>query len=364
MKKIKNILTVVLSAVLILCLCVTSALLPDEAYSKSERRLLNRLPQISFSSIKSGSFMTGFEKYALDSFAFRDFFRTLKAKTVLNALKERDNGGIYLADSHLSRLDYTVDLSSVTYAASRFSAVCDMYFRENYNIYLSVIPDKNRFIASRNGYPDLDYDALISTLCSEFKAARYIDITGTLSKDSYYLTDTHWRQEMLESTAKALLSGMNATAYEKLSKVSTEVDFLGVYAGQSALNPAPEMLYYLENEVIKSLKGYDFEDDTAIPIYDISAASGRDPYEMFLGGAKSVITVTNENAGTKRELVIFRDSFGSSIAPLLTAGYAKTTLIDIRYISPSSIERFLPQGECDVLFLYSTSVLNSSETIK
>lgn len=364
MKKIKNILTVALSAVLILGLCATSALLPDEAYSKSERRLLTQLPQISFSSIKNGSFMTGFERYALDSFAFRDFFRTLKAKTVLNALNKSDNDGIYLADSHLSRLDYTVDLSSVSHAASRFSAVCDMYFKENPSIYLSVIPDKNRFIASKNGYPDLDYDALISALCSEFKAARYIDIVSTLSKDSYYLTDTHWRQEKLESTATALLSGMNATSFDSLSSVCTEVDFLGVYAGQSALNPAPEKLYYLENEVISSLKVYDFEEDTAIPVYDLSAASGRDPYEMFLGGAKSVITVTNENARTKRELVIFRDSFGSSIAPLLTADYAKITLIDIRYISPSSIERFLPQGECDVLFLYSTSVLNNSETIK
>ena len=62
-----------------------------------------------------------------------------------------------------------------------------------------------------------------------------------------------------------------------------------------------------------------------------------DPYEMFLGGARSIIRITNPNAAKERRLVVFRDSFGSSIAPLLTAGYSEITLVDIRYISPSSL---------------------------
>lgn len=364
MKKFKNILTVALTAVLVLTLTFSSILLPDKEYSESERRLLADFPSITLSTIKNGSFASGFEKYSLDNFVFRDFFRTLKAKTVLSLFNERDNNGIYSAGEHLSKLDYKTNISSVEHAASRFSFVTETYFKESPNIYVSVIPDKNLFLAKENGYPDLDYRLLCETLTKKFAKAEFIDITDTLSADSFYFTDTHWRQEKLQDTASRLLWKMNATSFDAFEAVDTNTEFRGVYYGQSSLNPPPEALYYLENETINNLYVYDFEDNKEIPVYDLDAANGRDPYEMFLGGAKSVITVTNESAATSRELVLFRDSFSSSLAPLLSSGYKKITLIDIRYISPSSIKSFIPEGECDVLFLYSTAVLNSSETIK
>jgi hypothetical protein len=40
------------------------------------------------------------------------------------------------------------------------------------------------------------------------------------------------------------------------------------------------------------------------------------------------------------------------------------TLVDIRYIQPQILNRFLSFEGCDVLFLYSTPVLNNSATIK
>ena len=40
---------------------------------------------------------------------------------------------------------------------------------------------------------------------------------------------------------------------------------------------------------------------------------------MFLGGARSIITITNPNVVRERRLVIFRDSFGSSIQGALRA---------------------------------------------
>ena len=93
-------------------------------------------------------------------------------------------------------------------------------------------------------------------------------------------------------------------------------------------------------------------------------AYGKDPYEMFLSGSLSLITIENENAKTDKELVIFRDSFGSSIAPLFVEGYKKITLVDIRYIHPDMLEKYIEFNNQDVLFMYSTSVLNNSETIK
>lgn len=69
-------------------------------------------------------------------------------------------------------------------------------------------------------------------------------------------------------------------------------------------------------------------------------------------------------ASSSKELVLFRDSFGSSIAPLLLEGYSKITLVDIRYIHPDYLEQYMDFTDCDVLFLYSTLVLNNSDTLK
>ena len=90
----------------------------------------------------------------------------------------------------------------------------------------------------------------------------------------------------------------------------------------------------------------------------------RDLYDVFLSGSRSMLTIENPGAATDRELIIFRDSFGSSIAPLLLQDYAKVTLVDIRYIQISMLDRFLEFNGQDVLFLYSTLVLNNSSTIK
>ena len=101
-----------------------------------------------------------------------------------------------------------------------------------------------------------------------------------------------------------------------------------------------------------------------IPVKQALALEGEDPYSVFLSGSKSLLTITNPSADTDRELVIFRDSFASSLAPLLTSAYAKITLVDIRYVQPERLGRWLTFDSQDVLFLYSVSVLNHSETLK
>ena len=54
----------------------------------------------------------------------------------------------------------------------------------------------------------------------------------------------------------------------------------------------------------------------------------------------------------------------SALAPLLVSGYAKVTLVDIRYIQSAMLGQFLSIDDQDVLFLYSTLVLNSSSGLR
>ena len=83
-----------------------------------------------------------------------------------------------------------------------------------------------------------------------------------------------------------------------------------------------------------------------------------------MSGAAALLTIENPHGQADKELIVFRDSFGSSMVPLLAADYSKVTLVDTRYISSDLLDQFLDFQGQDVLFLYSTQILNNSSAIK
>lgn len=364
-EKIKNTLIVSLTAVFLFGFLLWGIIKPTDKESVSERRPLAEFPAVNAESVFSGSFMTDFEKYTLDQFPLRDSFRTVKAATAFYVFGQKDNNDIYIKDSFASKLEYPLNESSIDYAVNRFRFVYDKYLSdEDISVYFSVIPDKNYFMAEKYGYPSLDYEKFIADMKEGMDFAKYIGITDLLELTDYYRTDSHWRQEKITDVAERLAAEMGAKLSGDYTVNSVETPFYGVYYGQSALPISADELFYLENDALKNCTVYDFETDSDIPVYDLAKTEGKDPYEMFLSGSKSLLVLENKNADTDKELFIFRDSFGSSLAPLLLEGYAKITVVDIRYIAPELLSNFIEFKGGDALFIYSTSVLNNSNTIK
>lgn len=79
-----------------------------------------------------------------------------------------------------------------------------------------------------------------------------------------------------------------------------------------------------------------------------------------MSGATPIIEIANDNAKADKELIIFRDSFGSSLAPLLIENYKKITLVDTRYIKPELLEEYVKFENQDILFIYNILVLNDN----
>ena len=196
--------------------------------------------------------------------------------------------------------------------------------------------------------------------------AEEIDLRPTLTGQDYYRTDTHWRQENLLPAAAALCEGLGVAPprAEDFAATALERPFYGVYYGQAALPMEPDTLCLMESDLLSQCTVYDYETGKTGSIYDMTKLDSRDLYDVYLSGAKALLTIENPNAGTDRELIVFRDSFGSSIVPLLMEDYAKVTLVDIRYIQPDLLGQFLDFHGQDVLFLYSTLVLNNSAALK
>lgn len=364
-RKVKNLVTVVLLAAFLFGFGAWAVAKPADELSLSERRKLAQFPALSINSVLSGKFMKDFETYSLDQFPLRDEWRTLKALTGRYVFAQRDNNGVYMADGFAAKLDTKLDEGSIDYAAERFRYLYENFIAQtDAKVYLSVIPDKNYFLAEANGYPALDYEALVESLRAQTEFAEYIDLFGALTIDNFYRTDSHWRQETLLPAAEKLAEAMGVTLEDKYREETLAVPYYGVYYGYAALPMEPDTLKYLTSDTLEGCTVYNHETGMTGAVYDLEKGAGNDPYELFLSGSISLLTIENPNAETERELIVFRDSFGSSIAPLLAEGYAKVTLADIRYLPSSQMGKLLDFGNSDALFLYSTSVLNSSDTLK
>ncbi len=339
---------------------------PAKELSAWERRPLQQMPKFTPQNLLSGSFMEQFEDFAVDQFPLRDTFRTGKSLFVYHILQQKDNNGIYYTQGHLAKLEGFNGVS-VNYALGRFRNIYETYLQgTDCKIYTAVIPDKGYYLASQNGYPAMDYSHLFSLVEEGMPWAENLRLTDCLTAEDYYTTDTHWRQERLIPVAKKLSDAMGATLPTEqdftLSLASQK--FYGVYYGQGALPVAPDSLFVMESEMLKNCRVYNYETKIDQPVYDWEKLSGNDPYDVFLSGAQALLTIENPLAHTEKELVIFRDSFASSLAPLLTGGYKRVTLVDIRYINSGFLGEYLKFDTQDVLFAYSTTILNNSSTLK
>ncbi len=74
--------------------------------------------------------------------------------------------------------------------------------------------------------------------------------------------------------------------------------------------------------------------------------------------------IMSPDAVTDRRLIIFRDSYTSSLVPLLLGAYREITLVDLRYIDSARIGEYVDFAGADILFLYNTVIVNHAEMLK
>lgn len=340
---------------------------PAEEISDAERRKLAQFPALSGEAVLSGKFMSEFEDYTLDQFPMRDSFRQLKAVFHYHLLRQGDNNGIYIADGYAAQLEYPLNETSVHNAVKKFNSIYETYLEDTGSkVLMTVIPDKGYYLAEANGYPAMDYGAMFKTVREGTPWAEFVDITDLLEGSDYYRTDTHWRQEELLDVAQRLCEALEVTLPGEGEFVPKEVErpFYGVYYGQAALPMESETIYLMQSDTLSGCAVYNHETGKRTSVYDMDKLDSRDLYDVYLSGAAALLTIENPNADTDRELIVFRDSFGSSLVPLLVSDYRTVTLVDIRYISSDILGQFVNFHGQDVLFAYSTLVLNDSSTLK
>ncbi len=343
--------------------------------SKSERRYLATFPELFQAEAGGASgglnpnFTGEFETWAMDSFVFREGFRTIKAATVYRIFWQKDNNGVYLIDGMAGKIE-RINEDSFRKGADKIQILMDM-LPESATVRYSLVPDKGYYLNQKLGQTllTIDYEKAAKLLEEKLGAEKYLDLLPLLTAEDYYKTDLHWAQEKLPSLIAVIGEELGfADRLETDYSPHSLTPFYGVYYGQAAMPLPAEKLIYLSSPAIDgaTVKLLDTKTGQMVEsqMYYPDKFYGIDPYDLFLAGPQPLITIENPNAKTDKELFLFRDSFGSSLAPLFTSAYAKVTLIDLRYMDSRMIPSLVDFGENpDVLFMYSAQILNNSETL-
>ena len=335
---------------------ILGIILKDKEISIQERRKLETFPKFTLTS----EYVNNLDKYLLDHFPFRETFRSIKAKYNYNILNKLDNNNIYLKDNQIFKSNYPTNKKSISNFINKINKTKNNLTKDN-NTYIMIIPDKNYYLDSKY-FLHIDYDYIYNEINK--LNINTIDIRNILSLEDYYQTDTHWRQENLDKVVETMNKTMNFN-YQKINyQENIYNNFYGVYYGESAINRNPEKLTYLTNNNLSNLTVNYQENKNLHSIYNLDKLNSLDSYEVYLDGASSFIEIYNNNSLSNKELVIFRDSFASSITPLLTPYYKKITLIDNRYINSNNYLNLIEFNNQDILYMYSTLIINNSSSLK
>lgn len=303
--------------------------------------------------------MEKIEEYTTDQFIARDFLKELNSFVRINILGQKDNDKLFEKDGAIYKMEYPINTAYIEKSANKINEIYEKYLKnKSMNVYYAIIPDKNYYLED-DDHLKPNYMELKKIMNNNLQNLEYIDIWDCLKLEDYYKTDLHWRQEKLYKVVNRLEEKMKLqTTHANEYNIVDEGEFFGTYYGQLGKNVEPDKLYTLTNYEIEECKTYNFENKETGKIYYYKQTADR--YDIFLSGATPLISIENPNANSKKELLLFRDSFGSSIAPLLVKNYSKITLIDIRYISSKILTQYLEFENQDVLFLYSIPILNQN----
>lgn len=274
-------------------------------------------------------------------------------------LKPNSDHLLFYQDFILKKMD-DFSVSSVDRFSDKINSLIDTYLGTDNRVFYAVIPDKEYFVRDQVDHP-FDYIQMESHLKNAIHA-QYTPLFDALSLEDYYRYDLHWRQENLQEVVNVLGNALDFRVDLSDFEVKTYPSAIGAYARDN--ENLTENLAYLTNAWTEQCVVDNFQDQAFTKVYNLEKLHSKTSYDVFLSGVSPLITLKNPQAKNERRLILFRDSFASSLAPLLIGEYAEITLIDLRFLMSDQLSELVDFSGADVLFLYCADVVNHSRILR
>ena len=368
-----SLLTIALSALMIYGFAAAFVILPDRERSDTENRTLKQMPRFSLSSLLSGDFTADFTEYMADQFPLRDSFVGLKGATE-TILRGGENNSVILGEG--GQIAVREDYPDETKLAKNVAAIAAFSdYAENTGVPAvfaaagRVIDTQDSALPSLYGTECQDriWDSL-SARCAE-TGAPFLPLRETLREHAaageyvYYKTDHHWTTLGAYYAARKVneaFGGAPLTREDFTPEIAAE-DFYGTTWSKAGMHwVKPDTMEYWRWDGDENVT-CDIEGRGTIGLYDRDALKTRDKYASFIGGNNALTEIENPAAGGK--LLVIKDSFFHSMAPILSKNWSMT-VVDLRYYA-GPVKLLLDEGDYDgVLILQNMETLTNSTDLE
>lgn len=328
----------------------------DRSFSEVENRVLQKLPEFSFTDLVEDRYTKDFENYLQDQFPERDELVAMKSYLDMKAGK-KDNGGVFLGeDGYLLEKFEHPDMELLKRNMSYINAL-----GKHMKTYFMLIPtsikineeklpdyavteDEQKYILEALKLADGKIIAVPA-----FEAL--INAKGAL----FYRTDHHWTTfgafKGYEAFMKA--AGLKPDKMEDYTITSTP-DFLGsLYSKGNFTFLKGETLEVFKRKAKEKLKITFLADNTTTDsLYQLENLKEKDKYKVFLGGNHPIVKI---ETGVKngKKLMIVKDSFANALVPFLTNQYEEIHVLDVRFLNMNVRDYAESCGISEALILYN-----------
>ncbi len=338
-------------------------LTPDRTYSSEERRMLGKRPKLTKKNVISGKFQQKYETYLSEQFPGRSHFVTMRTG-LSRLLGEKEANGVYFGkDDYLLERYRMQDFEwkQVKKNVKRTASFAKKYPNAKVMfvpVKSSVLSDKLPMFAQNEGE-----ERLFELIAQHVPKQQQIFVTDVLkthkSEYIYYRTDHHWTTlgayYAYEAWAKSM--GLTPITKEQYRTIPVTNRFLGTtYAKVRSGGLADTIFLYERIDGPKYTLDYNMGEFQSDSFYDLTKPESEDPYGVFFGGNQAMVDIRTEEETTNgKTLLIIKDSFGNCFAPFAAAHYARTIVVDLRYVNlpVSKLLRVYPAD--DILILYNSA---------
>ena len=349
---------------------------PKLEYSSSEKRYLQKFPEVTAENVLDGKFSADFEKYFADHFPQRSLWVGTNSYYNL-ALGNNGADGIYFCDNGYLVNEPVTDSELFTsnvdvisdFAKNIETPVTAMFVPSAGYVMEDVLP------AVHNTYKDDEWFAETQKSFTD-SGISFVDLRQSFKNEYkngtqlYYKTDHHWTTEgaYLGYTELCKSLGIEPAKKEAFD-IETYEDFYGTTysTGGFWLNEPDNIEVWnnkantAENISVEIVEGMQSETHNSMFFYE--HLEEDDKYPVFLDGNHAFTRIKNTKAKGGKILVV-KDSFSHCIAPFLAENYSEVVLVDMRYYKESVSQLAQIENPEQILVLYGAENIAKDTDVK
>lgn len=331
---------------------------PRRTFSDSERRYLAEPPKLSAASWKDWSFDDAVETYLADQLPGRDALVGLNAYTMLLSGRQVSEEIWRDREGYLVETPVTATGDQVT---KRLNRIASLGEKTGLPAYVLAVPSTGyvRWGTLPQALATLYYpEQLLLEEIASAPGVIPVPLTKTFWQEGqswYYRTDHHWTGEGAYAAYRIFMetAGRDALSYDRFYHHTVD-GYVGSTRSRSALWLTKGDILTIDEPMDTQVRVTFSDDDKAYDsLFFYDHLQEYDWYPLFLDGNHPLTVIEDLTAPDGPVLVMVKDSFGNTLAPLLAPTYSRIVMVDPRYYRGSVSDLCAEYGADELLFCYS-----------